>query len=295
VIEVDRLLRVGLIGYPLRHSISPAFQQAAFDQLGFRVRYELWETPPDEVDGLAARLRQSDILGANVTIPYKQTVVSLLDRIDFSARSVGAVNTIVRQGNSLTGYNTDVSGFTESVRHVGRTSLGGSRIAIVGAGGAARAVVAAAIAERAESIVVCARRLGQAEGLAEAFRNQLLGSDSRLETSPFAANGLPPVDLIESADVVVNATPQGTAYRIDRERLPVDPRGLRAGQLVVDLVYNPSETPLLRVASERGARVLNGLPMLVYQGAAAFVLWTERPAPVELMRRVAREALGVRD
>jgi shikimate dehydrogenase len=289
---LDRSLRVGLIGYPLRHSISPDFQQAAFDQLGLLVRYELWETPPDEADRLAARLRQSDTLGANVTIPYKQTIVSMLDRLDSSARSVGAVNTVVQRGHSLAGYNTDVRGFSESVRREGETSLGGSTVVIVGAGGAARAVVAAAIAERAATIIVCARRVAQAEELVDTFRNDNVTSVSRLAPAAFGTNGLPPVELIDSADVVVNATPQGTVHHVDRERLPVDPIGLHSGQLVVDLVYNPPETPFLRMAAKRGARVLNGLPMLVYQGAAAFELWTEQSAPVELMRRVAREALG---
>jgi shikimate dehydrogenase len=287
------LYRVGLIGYPLRHSISPAFQQAAFDHLGLNIRYELWETPTDDVDRLANRLGQDDVLGANVTIPYKQTVVPMLDRVDSSALSVGAVNTVVHQDNCLTGYNTDASGFSESVRREGQTSLGGARVLIAGAGGAARAVVAASMAARARSVIVCARRVAQADELVEAFRNQGLIGESRLESATFATDGLPPIDLVVAADIVVNATPQGMTHHVDAMKLPVDPRGLRRGQLVVDLVYNPPITPLLRVASEHGARVLSGLPMLVYQGAAAFELWTGRKAPVGLMHRVAREALGV--
>ena len=284
---------VGLIGYPLRHSISPAFQQAAFDATGLAVRYELWETPSDEVNRLEERLRRSDTLGANVTIPYKQLVQRFIDRLDPSAAAVGAVNTIVCRDAVLEGYNTDVGGFVEALRQDGETTLTDRRLVVVGAGGAARAGVAAALRERASSVVVCARRIEQAEALVEDFRRSSGDDAGMLTIAQISANGLSPSEIVRAADVVVNATPMGTAHHRDQDKLPVDAQALHVDQIVVDLVYNPPETPLLSAARQRGARTLNGLPMLVYQGAMAFELWTGRDAPIDLMRRVAREALGV--
>jgi shikimate dehydrogenase len=283
---------VGLIGYPLRHSISPAFQQAAFDACGLAVRYTLWETRPDKTDGLGARLRQPDVLGANVTIPYKQLVLAFLDAVDPLAVAVGAVNTIAHRAGRLEGFNSDVYGFVEAVRRDAGASLTDRRVLVLGAGGAARSVAAAALGERAAEIVVSARRAEQAAALVGHFQRSLLGDPRTLRAETFGPGNIPDRRATFGADVIVNATPIGTAHRPDDTLSLVDPVGLRPDQLVVDLVYNPPETPLLRAARDRGASTLNGLPMLVYQGAKAFEIWTGQSAPVALMRRVAGEALG---
>jgi shikimate dehydrogenase len=287
------LLRLGLIGFPLGHSISPAFQQPALDSIGVDARYELWETPPDALPALSARLRQGDCLGANVTIPHKQAIMPYLDRVDPTAQAVGAVNTIVKRAGQLLGYNTDVAGFQRAVEQDGETPLSDRRLLVLGAGGAARAVVAAGLLAGAEEIVVAARRREQSDRLVEELAAAGLGR-GRTRLKAIALGDT--VDLaatVSRASVLVNATPLGTAHRPGADSSPLDLLVLHRDLLVADLVYNPPETPLLRAARLGGARAVNGLPMLIYQGAAAFELWTGRPAPIELMRRHAREALSV--
>jgi shikimate dehydrogenase len=285
--------RVGLIGYPIQHSISPAFQQTAFDTVGLDVCYELWELPSDKLPAVVARLRGADCLGANVTIPHKTAIMAHLDEIDATARQVGAVNTIVRRGNRLVGYNTDVDGFAEALRRDGEFETEGAQVVLCGAGGSSRAVVTALVNMRAARVIICARRIEQAARLivdlreaALAFGPTILSSHSLDQSSEMEA-------FVRDADLVVNATPLGMLHRPEATDAALPPSWLHERLTVFDLVYNPPETPLLRFARERGARTLNGLPMLVYQGAAAFEIWTGRAAPIEHMRRSALEALLV--
>lgn len=283
-------MRVGLIGFPVKHSISPRFQQAAFDAAGIPARYEAWEVPRERLGEVVESLRAPDALGANVTIPHKQAVRALLDEIDPVAAAIGAVNTIVRVEDRLVGYNTDAIGFARSVRDDARTEIAGQKIGVVGAGGAARAVVAAALGEGASSIVVAARRPEQAEALlADLAPLNRSGTATRAIRLP-EGEAIGDSPLAEVA-ILVNTTPVGMAHRPDEHDLPVPPELLRSDLLVCDLIYNPPQTALLAEGAARGARTLNGLPMLVYQGAAAWELWTKQPAPVELMRRAAEEAL----
>jgi shikimate dehydrogenase len=165
-------------------------------------------------------------------------------------------------------------------------------VLILGAGGAAGPFAAAALGERAGAIVVCARRTEAAAALVRSLQRSDLGDARTLRAAACGDAGVPDRETVVRADVIVNATPLGTARRPDADRLPIDPASLRPDQLVVDLVYNPPETPLLRAARDRGATTLNGLPMLVYQGARAFEIWTGLAAPLALMRRAAEEALG---
>lgn len=286
-------MRVGLIGYPVRHSISPIFQQAAFDALGIAAHYELWETPPERVAEVVAVLRQPDCLGANVTIPHKQTMLRFVDEVEGVAEVIGAINTIVRRGDGrLAGFNTDVEGFTRAIREDGETTLQGKRVVVLGSGGAARAVVASSLADRVADLAVCARRPGQAEHMIEEFARHAIGASSCVRVIPLVSDSPDLESAIRECDVLVNATPVGMASHPDDEGMLFPTAWLSSQTVVCDLIYNPPLTPLLRAARERGARVLNGLPMLVYQGAAAFERWTGCAAPVELMRRKAFEALG---
>ena len=285
-------MQVGLIGFPVGHSISPAFQQAAFDALGLDVQYQLWETSADRIAEVVGRLRQPDFLGANVTIPHKQAVASLLDSVDPVARVVGAVNTIVRADDRLVGYNTDVEGFTRALEIDGGSSMSSRRFVVLGAGGAARAVVTAILLGDPASVVILARRTEQAIALLNDLnRAGLSNATTHAHPLPLATRDTNAERAVRSADVVVNTTPVGMLHHPTEGSVPLPTDWLAPDQLVYDLVYNPPETPLLEAARERGARVLNGLPMLVYQGAAAFEQWTGRAAPVELMTKRAREAL----
>lgn len=283
--------RIGLIGFPLGHSISPVFQQAALDARGIDARYEPWEIPPERVEEIATRLRASETLGANVTIPYKSAVLSFLDEIDPAARAVGAVNTILHDGDRLIGSNTDVVGFTRSIREDAGREIAGAILLVVGAGGAARAVVAAGLREGAARIVVVARRPSQAEALAAEFQRGPLASDrTAIDALPLDPRDPRLGDAVAGCDLLVNATPVGMGHGADAPP-PISLDRLSPRALVCDLIYRPPRTALLREAQERGAAILNGLPMLIYQGAASFERWTGQAAPVEIMRRAAEEAL----
>jgi shikimate dehydrogenase len=279
--------RVGLIGYPLAHSISPAFQNAAFLALGLPVEYGRWETPPERLAALVAGLREPDALGANVTIPYKQAVLPLLDGVDSLAQAVGAVNTIVHQGNRLIGSNTDVDGFARALCEDAGENLEGRYVVVLGAGGAARAVATAAGRAGAAEISICARRLDAAIALV----TDLAGGPMRFSATFHARALADAIDALAEADIVINATPLGTAHHPQADSLPVPVEALPPRALVCDLVYNPPVTPWLAAAAARDLRTLNGLSMLIYQGAAAFEQWTGQSAPIAVMRESAQQAL----
>lgn len=276
---------VGLIGYPLGHTVSPAFQQAAFDYHSLPVVYEAWQTPPESLDEALVRVRQPDCLGMNATIPHKEAILPRLDWVDDWAREIGAVNTVVNDGGRLHGYNTDASGFLRALRERGSFEVSGKRAVLVGAGGVARAVVLTLAREGAASLTIANRSVARAEALAEAGRSAGLAINvlSMSDSSALAA-------AIGAADLLVNATSVGMWHATPGSPVPAE--YLHDGLFVHDLVYNPAETVLLRDAARAGARTLNGLSMLVYQGAAAFELWTHRQPPVGLMMARAEEALA---
>lgn len=279
------LRRVGLIGHPVAHSRSPSLQQAAFDALRISARYELWDTEPSDLPARVAALREPDMLGANVTIPYKLAVRDLLDTVrSQEARLTGAVNTIVREQTgdhvTLAGYNTDVSAlrriFTEQV-----SRLRGARILILGAGGAARSAVAAALLEGAQPWVA-ARRPEEARTLLAEMGSQMALSSSTRALDLADQDAL--TEALRETAILVNATPIGT---LDPAASPIALPlldALPADAFVFDMVYNPPATALVRAASARGPRASGGLSMLLYQGAAAFTLWTGQPAPLDVMR-----------
>ncbi len=276
-------ITVGLIGYPLGHSISPAFQQAAFDYYGMDARYLVWETP---ADGLAQRiqsLRASHVLGANVTVPYKEAVCSSLDILSEAAQCTGAVNTIVNRKGLLEGYNTDVPGFLRALWEDGRLDPRGKRVLLLGAGGAARAVAYALSGAGVASLTIANRTVERAKRLAEVLG---IGAISEVVS-------LEPRTLARQAgwDAIVNTTTLGMWHSPGEGQSPLPPGLIQPHALVYDLVYNPPETPLLREARKAGARTLGGLPMLVYQGAEAFRLWTGKEPPLEVMFEAARKAL----
>ncbi len=283
--EKDTVSRIGLIGYPLGQSISPAFQQAALDALGLDVRYEAWETGPHQLAGVVAALRAYDCLGANVTIPYKEAIIPLLDETDALSRQVGAVNTVVHRQGRLVGHNTDVIGFVRALRQDAGFDPAGCHALVLGAGGAGRAVVLALAQEGAAAIAVANRTPARASQLVEDLRPH--AGDTNLYALPLASASLAGCQLlVNCTSVGMAGTPQEASSPIPTDSIPGD-------ILVVDLVYKPLETRLMSAARKRGCRVLGGLAMLVYQGAASFRLWTGREAPLAVMFRAAREALGL--
>ena len=271
-------LRVGLVGDPVSHSLSPAIQQPAFDALGIPARYELWPTPAAELPARVAGLRALDALGANVTVPHKVAVIGLLDAVAALARRAGAVNTIVNRDGRLLGDNTDIHGFAVALGDACPDAAGRSAL-ILGAGGAARAVSLALAGMGVASVAVANRDPDRAARLA---------ADVGPPTPRVVAYDAATLsDELKRATLLVNATSVG--WRPGEAPLPLGLLdALPAGALVVDLTYR--DTDLLAAARQRGLATLDGLPMLVHQGARAFELWTGKPAPLAAMLAAARRA-----
>jgi len=268
--------RVVLIGHPVAHSFSGGMQQAAFDALGIDARYELWDRRQIDLAEAIAELRGDEFLGANVTIPHKEHVVPLVDRLTEDAQATGAVNVISRDGKKLVGHNTDVTGFKAVLdKVVGRQKMPRQAV-VLGAGGASRAVVSALISEGFQRIVVFNRHLHRAEGLVRHFNRSASHMD--LRAMPWHESVLE-AELAKTK-VLVNATALGMGpgeTPIPAELLPPD-------LFVVDLIYNPSVTQLLKDAVAARDTVIGGELMLLQQGARAFELWTGKAAPVEVMQ-----------
>lgn len=276
--------RAGVIGYPLSQSLSPTIFQAAFDVAGIDARYEKWVTRPEEIEARITSLRADDVLGANVTIPHKEAVVALLDRLDPLVERLGALNTIVNDGGRLVGHNTDVAGFARSLREDAGYDPSGCRAVVLGAGGAARAIVVALIEGGAARVTVVGRTASRAEKLIADLRPYARSTS----LGAGGANG-----ALRDAGLIVNCTPLGTRGTDAAGQSPIAAEDIPAGAMVFDLVYNPPETPLVRAAKARGAKAVSGLGMLVYQAAESFRLWTGRDAPADVMFVAGRAALAV--
>jgi shikimate dehydrogenase len=284
---MDKL--VALIGYPLKHSISPSFQQASFDYYQLDVSYKAWEIEPSYLGEAVSKLRQTSVLGANVTIPHKEMVVPLLDKVDEMALGIGAVNTIVNRNGKLTGYNTDAPAFIRTLRQDGGFEPGGKGAVLLGAGGVARAVSIALLREKVESLTITNRTMERAEKLAASLK-QKFGSNARIMVLPWRE--LEINKPLINCDLIINCTSIGMKHGPTEHQTPLIAGVIPKDALVYDLVYNPIETPLLKEARKAGAYTLGGLSMLVYQGAASFEFWVGREAPIEIMFKKAKEALG---
>ncbi len=278
---------LGLIGKPVAHSTSPVFQQAALDHCDIDARYELWETEPEALPARVQRLRRDDCLGANVTIPFKERIIDLLDDIDPLARRIGAVNTIVNRRGRLSGYNTDIIGFLQALRRDGAFDPRGSRALLLGAGGVARAVAVALIDGGAASLTTTDIDQERAAG----FLRDLAGQgQAALRIVPPASAEL--AAAAAACQLLVNCTPVGMRHSAAENDTPIPPELIPPGVLVFDVIANPPETRLLAEARRRGARTVSGVAMLAYQGAESFRLWTGVEAPLDVMREAARSAVA---
>lgn len=279
---------VGLIGWPVEHSLSPVMHNAAFAALKMNWRYLPLPVPSQRVDAALAGLAALGFRGANVTIPHKRAVFSALSSLSPQARALGAVNTLVIEGKDPTirGENTDASGFTAALATAGFTSAG-CRALIVGAGGGARAVAYALIEGKAREVVILNRHVNKAQEIVDWFSVQPQ-NHARLRAETLSLSTL--VALAEDADLLVNTTPVGMWPEVERSIWP-SKESLPPHLTVFDLVYNPYETRLLQQAQRAGARAVSGLEMLVEQGARAFSLWANRQAPIYVMRQACRQHL----
>lgn len=262
-----------VIGDPVRHSLSPVIFDAAATATGVDLSYVALEVSDADLPAALGGVAALGLVGVNVTMPHKARAAVLVDRSTAVAERLGAVNCVTVDGDELVGDNTDGAGFLAALHH-DDVEVVGRHVAVLGAGGAARAICAALTEAGAALVSVHNRTPARAEVAA-----QLAGPAARVGSD----------DDLPSADLIVNATPVGMG---EDPALPLDPKLLRSGQVIVDAVYHPLRTPLLDAAAACGARPLDGIGMLVGQAAIAFERWFGCPAPVAEMRRAARRHLG---
>ncbi|CAN5130753.1 shikimate dehydrogenase [soil metagenome] len=270
--------RVVLIGHPVGQSLSGALQQAAFDELGIDARYEPLDKPLMELPETIAELSGADYLGANITVPYKERVTSMVDRLTEEAQATGAVDTITREGPRLVGHNTDVTGFRAALDVlVGRQKMPRAAV-VLGAGGGARAAVYALITGGFQRVIVFNRHLHRAESLVRHFGRS--ASHMELRAMPWHES------VIEAELAKTKLLVNASAVANPADDSPVLSELLAPELLVLDLIYVPAETRLLRDAAAAGASATaNGDRMLLHQTAAAFELWTGRPVPLDFLQR----------
>ena len=274
----------GLLGDPIEHSMSPAMHNAAFSSLGLDYIYLPYRVEKEHLAQAIDGVRALNIRGLNVTTPHKVAVIPLLDELEPLAERIGAVNTIVNDNGILKGYNTDASGFMKALLERG-VEPGGKKVAILGAGGASRAI-SFTLVERDAKLVILNRQLEMDWAVELAINiSRFLGK----EVKALELNEQNLSAVLEDADILVNATSVGMSPNINQTL--VFKRLLKPELVVFDIIYNPIKTRLLTEAEKAGAETIDGLDMLVWQGALAFEMWTKVKAPVAIMKAEAIKAL----
>jgi len=272
----------GIIGNPIKHTLSPYMHNAAFCKLKIKAAYLAFEVKKNRLKEAIASLKENGISGFNITIPFKSNSMCYLDSIDPMAKRIGAVNTVVLKKGKLIGYNTDCAGFIKSLRKDLRFNPKGKSVFILGAGGAAKAVAFGLASEGAASIYVYDIVSSKSRELARALRRS--AGDCRIKSCAKRDIGT----SIKDCGLLVNCTPLGMRKK---DPLPIDPKLIHSGLCLYDLIYTPLETRLVKIAKKKRIRSVNGLGMLLYQGAAAFKLWMRKSPPVSLMHKALIERL----
>ena len=273
---------LGVIGWPIAHSLSPVLQNAAIDKSNIDYNYTALPVQPEDLPVAVAGLKALHYRGWNVTIPHKSAIMPLLDEIDEAAKIIGAVNTVVNDKGKLTGYNTDCLGFMGAL--VSRKIDMSNKLAVLlGAGGAARAVIWGLIKAGAGEVVLGVRNPAKAQPLADEFSAYGKVTVCHWEDAAFA-------EKLQAADLLVNTTPLGMTPKVE-ECPPVDWSKVKADAFVYDIIYTPAETRFLREAREHGHKTVNGEEMLAGQGAAALKMWTGIEPDLSCMQEALRQAL----
>lgn len=276
---------LGVMGWPIAHSLSPVLQNAAIEEAGLDYVYISLPVPPEKLKEAVAGLRAMQFTGWNVTIPHKQAIMAELDAVDEDARIIGAVNTVVNRDGHLTGYNTDCIGFMQPLAQQGFLPKG-KEATILGAGGAARAVIWGLLRAKVKRITLGVRNPAKAARLAEEFAAYGEIQVLHWEDSAFAEH-------LAVTDLLVNTTPLGMYPHVEGMP-PVDWTKLKKDALVYDIIYTPERTRFLSEAQAHGHAIINGEGMLAGQGAAAFTLWAGVAPDLALMKRALREELDLR-
>ena len=272
----------GIMGCPIEHSLSPIMHNAAFEAMGYPAVYVPFQVKSEDLGKATMSLRALGVAGVNVTLPHKGAVIEFLDEIDQSAKQIGAVNTIVSRNKKLYGYNTDGAGFMLSLRKDGHFDPAGKKVVIIGSGGAAAAVALSLAGAGVRRLVIANRNKNRAEVLAKRVVKHF-----ERETLPVGLDESRALYwLIRESDLLVNATSVGLN---PKDKLELNPNSLHSKLFVYDLVYR--ETALLKSARRKGLKALDGLGMLVSQGARSFELFTGKRAPFRVMKSAAESAL----
>ncbi len=275
---------IGVIGKNIKNSLSPLFHNQIILKYSLNFCYLPFQVAETDLGKAIQGIKALNIRGVNITFPYKEKAIEFLDKVEKSARRIGAVNTIVNNKGFLTGYNTDVIGFKKSLQEDGEFVIKEKKAVILGAGGAARAVVYALLEEKIEEICIFNRTLEKAKKI----KQNLSSFFPKSSISVFPLEGEDLKDKIEKAHLLVNATSLGMPPRVDYTPLP-DEKLFHPNLLVYDLIYHPARTLFLRQAERAGAKIINGLPMLVYQGMESFYLWTGLKPEGEEVSEIVRQ------
>ncbi len=275
---------VGILGYPVAHSLSPLMHNAAFAALGLNWAYIPLPVEPERVEKVTPALRTFNFMGANVTVPHKQAIMRYMDEIDPVAREIGAVNTIAVRDGRMLGFNTDADGFLQSLLETG-FSPRGARCLVLGAGGAARAVVFSLAKAGARAISIFNRTVERAAFLVDDISS--VYADIRFSCELLSPQTLDAAN--NSFDLVVNTTSLGMFPQVDAS--PWDDGIPLPEAVICDLVYTPIQTKFLQQAASQGLPTVDGTGMLIYQGAKAFEIWTGEPAPVAVLRQTLLSVL----
>ncbi len=271
----------GVIGDPIEHSLSPAMHNAAFEALKLDCVFLAFKVGLSQVEDTLRGMRSLGIRGLNVTMPDKNAVISYLNEVNEIAKFLGSVNTILNDDGRLLGFSTDGEGASRALKEYG-ISLSGKKLLLLGGGGAAKAI-AYTLSQELEELTLLNRTPEKTNALVDGLKK--LGR--KVSNGPLSESTIE--DSLKDADILINATNVGM---LPVERSLLKSEWLRPDLTVMDIVYNPLETKLAKDAKEAGAKVISGLEMLIYQGAASFEIWTGKPAPVEVMRKAAESQLS---
>jgi len=277
---------IGLLGYPVEHSSSPLFQNRAIETMGINAVYLAFSVKPENFEEAFKGLSALGAIGANFTLPHKQSAYKLCDECSPEARVIEAVNTVKFKNGKAYGYNTDAYGIKAAINEHGK-KFTKAKVVILGAGGVARAIVTQAILDGASEVYIVNRTVSKAEKLLESILDNCGNLDEKERLHPIPpchAVGYDQVDnALNEANILINATSIGLK---EADAMLFDPKFIEPSTFAYDTIYNPPQTRFLIAAKQRGCRkTSNGLSMLLYQGAKAFELWFDRKAPVELMRQ----------
>ncbi len=265
----------GLIGYPVKHSLSPAMHNAAFKAMEMDAEYKLFEVRPENLKDFFSYFREG-LSGINITIPHKETSIKYVDALELVAKSIHAINTVSVNGDKLIGHNTDVGGFVKALKEDLKFKPASKRAIVFGAGGAARAVGFGLYFDDIKEIILIDIDTKKAAFLANELKEDGCNAIA-VENNQHAIR-----ELVLNSDLLVNATPCGMKEN-DPELMPSE--FLHENLVVFDLIYSPRETRLIKEAKRKNIKAINGLGMLLYQGALSFEIWTKQRAPIEVMKK----------